>query len=330
MIVEKIKTSKQAGLYPVHSNRASTLGHPCLKFLVCERLHWDQKSPISFDKLCRFEIGKIFEKQTLIDLYQAGFDIIHQQQVYQLPEHKITGKIDGKILIDGKVYVLEIKSMNDYLMDKIKTAEDFLNCSEWFYKGYYHQLNLYLHLAINQGEKIEKGLFILRSLTGGWKEIYMDYDPDRANEMVEKAIKVNEYVEKKTYPEPLWKTNPEELKVCLQCDYKHLCLTEMKGSEKIIFQDDEKLLEMLREREALEEYAKRYEELTEKIKQAFIPPKEVQEEMLKKKDTEKFYVFDKYVIKQKLYYQTEYKVPDEIKKQYAIKAPRCRITIDYL
>jgi len=216
------------------------------------------------------------------------------------------------------------------MLIKFNKPEDFLESDKWYYRGYYHQLNLYLHIAINQGEKIAGGVFILRSLTGDWKEIYMSYDPDRSYEILEKAKAVNYYVEKKEYPEPLWKVKPEEIKVCLTCDYKHLCLTEMGGAEKIIFEDNEEILEILRERESLEEYAERYQELTEKIKQAFIPDRSIQIDMLNKNDTERFYIFDKYVIKQKLYWQTEYKIPQEIKQKYAEKVPRCRISIEYL
>jgi len=329
MIIEKIKTIKQPQIYPVHSNRVNVLGHPCLKFLVMERVHWDQKRPIPWQRLCRFEMGKLMEKQTIIDLLNAGIDVIHQQQNYYLSEYKITGKIDGKILIDNKVFIIEIKTLDSYKLLKFHKPEDFLEAQEWYYRGYYHQLNLYLHMAINESEKV-KGLFILRSFSGDWKEIEMDYDPDRAYEILEKAIKINEHVEKGTYPAPLYKVNPEEIKICLQCDYKHLCLVEVQGMEKIVFEENNEILEMLREREALEEYAKKYEELTDKIKQAFSVPKELQEEMIRKKEDEKFFIFDKYVIKRKLYYQTEYRVPEDIKKQFAIKAPRCRISIEYL
>lgn len=329
MIIEKIRNSKNPQIFPVHSNRVSVLGHPCLKFLVMERIHWDQKKPIPWQRLWRFEMGKLIEKQTIIDLLNAGFDIIHQQQNYHLPDYNITGRIDGKILIDGKIYIIEIKTLDSYKFFKFYKPEDFLEASEWYYRGYYHQLNLYLHMAINEGEKV-KGLFILRSFSGDWKEIEMNYDPDRAYEILEKAKKINEYIEKKTYPDPLFKTNPEEIKVCLQCDYKHMCLVEVQGMERIVFEENDEILEMLKERETLEEYAKKYEELTDKIKQAFSVPKELQEELIRKKEDEKFFIFDKYVIKRKLYYQTEYRVPEDIKKQFAVKAPRCRISIEYL
>jgi hypothetical protein len=181
-----------------------------------------------------------------------------------------------------------------------------------------------------QGEKIESGIFILRGFDGSWKEIHMTLDENRALEILEKAKRINEHVEEKTYPEPLWKTNSDDLATCLMCPYKHMCLIEMQGAEKIIFREDNELLMMLKERAELEAYAKRYEELTEKIKEAFTIPKDMQSEMLAKNETEKLFVVDKFVIKQKLYWQTEYQVPKEIKQQYAVKAPRCRITIETL
>jgi len=109
-------------------------------------------------------------------------------------------------------------------------------------------------------EQIESGIFILRGFNGSWKEIYMSLDEERALEILEKAKKINEHVEKRTYPDPLWETNPDDLSICLACPYKHMCMTEMQGSEKIIFREDNELLIMLKERAELEEYAKRYEE----------------------------------------------------------------------
>jgi|GEM_PF-2549909 len=330
MIVEKIKEKYQPVQFPVNSNRCSSLGHPCLRYLVFERLHWDQKAPLPSSVLMKMEMGKLIERQTIIDLLQAGFEVIHQQVPYFLRDYQISGKIDGKILTNGKVYAIEIKSMESWNLRKFNKAEDFLEADKFYFRGYYHQLNLYLYMMREQGEKIEGGIFILRGFDGSWKEIHMSLDEDRALEILEKAKRINEHVEKRTYPEPLWKTKPDDLSICLMCPYKHMCLTEMQGAEKIIFREDNELLMILKERAELEEYAKRYEELTEKIKEAFTIPKDMQAEMLSRNETEKFYVVDRFVIKQKLYWQTEYQVPKEIKQQYAVKAPRCRITIEAL
>jgi flagellar biosynthesis regulator FlbT len=328
MIVEKIKEKYKPVQYPIHSNRCSTLGHPCLKFLVHERLDWDQKAPIPYRTLMRMEIGKLLEKQTIIELLQAGFDIIHQQMPYFLRDYQISGKIDGKIIVNGKVYAIEIKSMESWNLRKFNRAEDLLNADKYYYQGYYHQLNLYLYMMHLQNEKVENGIFILRGFDGSWKEIPMTLNEEKVHEILEKAKQINYHVEKKTYPEPLWKTNPDRLEVCLTCSYKHICLTEAKGFEKIVFQDDDELLSLLKERAELEDYAKRYEELTDKIKEAFSIPKETQIELLNKKEDEKLFVIDRFIIKRKLYWQTEYQIPKEIKQQYAVKVPRCRITID--
>ena len=330
MIVEKIKEKYKPVQFPVHSNRCSSLGHPCLKYLVHERLNWDQKAPISHKILLRMEIGKLLEKQTIIELLQAGFDVIHQQMPYFLRDYQISGKIDGKIIVDGKVYAIEIKSMESWNLKKFNRAEDLLNADKFYYQGYYHQLNLYLYMMHLQNEKVEHGIFILRGFDGSWKEIPMTLNEEKALEILEKAKQINYHVEKQTYPEPLWKTNPENLDICLSCSYKHICLTEAQGFEKVIFKDDDELLSLLKERAELEEYAKRYEELTEKIKEAFSIPKETQLELLNKKENEKLYVVGRFIIKQKLYWHTEYQIPKEIKQQYAVKVPRCRITIDTL
>ena len=329
MLIEKIKQIKKGSVAPVHSNRCSTIGHDCLRYLVYERTMWHVKPEPGFDLLNRFDIGKILERQTIIDLQQAGVDVILQQQSYYLKEYELSGKIDGKVVVDGKTYIIEIKSVDPYSFHVFRSAEDFLNTDKVWHRGWYHQLNMYLHMAFSEGEKVEGGIIILRSLDGKWKEIPMSYNPQKAQEVLQKCLLINEYVKKEEVPEPIYKSNPEKIKICLECAYKTFCLTEMPSMEHVIFEEaNQEMIEKIKRLKDLEAYKKEYEALEEEIKSAFKPDKQLMREMLSKNQDFKAFVLGDYVVKMKLYWQTRYDIPEEIKKEYAQKEPACRITIE--
>jgi len=329
MLIEKIAQIKKGGVIPVHTNRASTIGHDCLRYLVYERTLWQVKPPISFELQCRFDVGKALEKQTIIDLQQAGFDVVMQQQSYYLKEYELSGKIDGKIIVDGKTYIIEIKSVDPYHFHKFRSPNDLLASDRFYYRGWYHQLNMYLHMAYAENEKIEGGILLLRGLDGKWKEVFMSYDPERAKEILNKCLVINEYVKKEEVPEPIFKTHPEMLKMCLNCEYKAFCLRETTGFEQVIFEDaNQEIIEKIRRLKELEVYKNEYEALEEEIKTTFKPNKELMKEMLSKNQDFKAFMVGEYMVKVKLYWQTRYDIPDEIKREYAKKEPACKITIE--
>ena len=53
---------KERTIYPVHANRASEIGHPCLKYLVLLRTKWDQLPLPSVKRLMIFRHGRIYEE----------------------------------------------------------------------------------------------------------------------------------------------------------------------------------------------------------------------------------------------------------------------------
>ena len=78
-IVKKIEEKKQSEItrYPVHINYASLMGHPCLRFLVYNRLNWKDKPLPDLEKKLIFDEGHYQEQRVIRDMMDAGIEIVN-------------------------------------------------------------------------------------------------------------------------------------------------------------------------------------------------------------------------------------------------------------
>jgi CRISPR/Cas system-associated exonuclease Cas4 (RecB family) len=257
MIVEKVIENKKKNIknYPCYVNRASQIGDPCLRRLVYERTNYKDKRLHDIGLELIFEEGREQEKIVLKDLKEAGFDIVEQQRAYQWPEFQISGSIDAKIVLDGKAYPLEIKSMSPYIFAAINTMEDFKKYP-WT-KKYISQIMIYLLLA-----EEEKGYFILKNKsTGELKEIEVTLDYTFSEEVVRKAEAINKHIADKTLPDKI-----NDFDICGECPFSHICLPELDMGAGVKIENREELEAKLEERERLQKYSKLYDELDKEIK----------------------------------------------------------------
>ncbi|MFB3926809.1 MAG: hypothetical protein ACE14T_12235 [Syntrophales bacterium] len=259
MIIEKVMETKAAKMqqWPVRSNRAGEMGHPCERYLVYNRTRWQEKAlpPPSLQLV--FDIGKDIEERVMRDIKDAGFQVIEQQRSFEWKEYQITGKVDMKIVADGKVYPAEIKSASPFSFDQVSSIEDMLNSKFVYMQKYPAQLSLYLLM-----DNKDRGLFIFKNKsTGAMKEIWMDLDYGYAESIVKKAERVNAHVQAGTVPEPM----EYDEKTCDGCAFAHICNVERVGKEVSIV-DDEELADQLKRYEELKPLAKEFETIDESLK----------------------------------------------------------------
>lgn len=261
MIVEKVLEAKQTKIrsYPVHTNRASELGHECLRYLVLQRTRSNEKVLNGVALEMVFELGNLFEKKVLSDLAEAGITVIEQQRTFEWKEHQITGHCDGKVLIDGKPYPLEIKSSSPYVFNTLKDIDSIRRSPYHYMRKYISQLNLYCLMS-----NAERGLFLfINKSTGKLKEIWMDVDRHLGNKDLKKAMVINQHVAENTLPEILeWNE-----RLCPDCPYVHICTPDRISKEATV-EDDKALEELLRRKDALESSRKKYEEISQQVKEA--------------------------------------------------------------
>ncbi|OHB69336.1 MAG: hypothetical protein A2W17_12530 [Planctomycetes bacterium RBG_16_41_13] len=257
MIVEKINSymDKQRKQYPVSSNRAGELGHPCIRYLTFLRVRGEERPIHSLDTQFIFLEGQLAEKSVLRLLEDSGIEVIEQQKSFQWREYQIGGKLDGKIIHEDKMLPLEIKRMSPYLFDKMNTVDDLLK-SKYYYK-YPAQLTLYLLM-----DSQEQGIFIIKNpVTGRLKEILLNLDYEYGESLIKKAEQVNTCIADNTIPNPI----PWE-ETCEKCCFKHLCLQEVLRKE-IEFVVDQELEELVQGFHELKQWRDEWEKINKKLKE---------------------------------------------------------------
>jgi CRISPR/Cas system-associated exonuclease Cas4 (RecB family) len=245
---------------PVHSNRASEIGHPCAAHLFFLRTRWQERPLIDVSLARIFAEGRLHEKAVLSLLADAGIEVVEQQRSFDWPEHKITGMVDGKIRIDGKLLPLEIKSMSPYNYDSINGIADMVNADRYYLQKYPAQLTAYC-LMTNESQAV---LLLKNKVSGEIKDILFDLDFDYAEKLLQKVELVNKCVADGTPPPAVWSEN-----VCSDCDWQDICTVAMNRPAVEVV-DDETLIAKLARLEELKpastEYGKLDKEVSKMVK----------------------------------------------------------------
>jgi len=291
--IDELKSSK-IKVYPVRTNQASQLGHPCMRYLVHLRLDWDKKKPHTLKAQYIFDEGNLQERQVIKEMIEAGINVEKTQEYFDWKEYQISGKVDGFIR-DGKELIpFEIKSMNPYIFERINSIKDF--SKKEYLQRYVAQIVLYMFMTNS-----EKAIFILKNKsTGEIKQINVELTDELyeyAEKLLQKAERINEYVGKGEYPEPI-EYNEE---VCEYCSFKHLC-PQVKPEKEIEEVTDEEIKEKLEKWYSLKDIAKEFSELDKEIKTKFKG---------KVCKVGNFYISGKWIKSKR------YDIPKEIKEKYA-------------
>jgi len=285
--------AKRIRRIPHRANWASGLGHPCLRYLVYERTHWEEKKLHGSVLQSIFDLGNDFESIVLRELNEAGLDIIEQQQSFFWKKYEISGHVDGKLVMFDKAIPVEIKSMSPYVFGSIDNIADMKYHKYDHIRGYLAQLNLYMLL-----DGKDQGIFIFKNkVTGQIKDIWMELDYDLGEELIKKAEIINQHVKDETLPEGA----DYDQNRCDDCGFVHLCLPEVIGRGVEICTDEE-LLELLPQYWELKPIAKQFKEIDDQLKKML----EGREKLL----------VGEYYIDGKWQNRTSYNVPLEIREPY--------------
>ena len=97
MIAEKVRAGILAKreVWPVRSNRASAMGHQCMRHLNYLRTAWKEMPMPNVGLLEIFEEGNVQERNVEEMLRQAGLQLNQQQRGINLEAYEIGGRIDG-------------------------------------------------------------------------------------------------------------------------------------------------------------------------------------------------------------------------------------------
>lgn len=299
--------------YPAYdhsaSNWASEIHHPCLRHLVYLRLNWQDKKLIDIEGAWKVEEG-IDQEWTMTKLLgNCGYKLNKSQTKLPPVKEQITGKIDGTISKDGFEYPVEIKSINPNFWESTKTIEDLKHHSKWWLQKIPSQLNLYLYMMNKEG-----GFLLFKTFGKAPRILPMTLDYELADYDLKLAEKVNAFVAKKEYPDPI----PYDSSVCSMCGFDHIC-KPLKATEYVEASDLDywKLEEFLEAKEQ----AKKYEQL----KAELIGTKEKPGQFYGKNA-----IVNDIEIKTSIQQRNFYEIPDEIKRPYSQKREVIITTIERL
>lgn len=259
MLIEKIIEAKQKKirLHPTHFNRASEIGHPCLRYLVFKRTRWAEATLHDVALQFVFDEGNLQERAVLRDLEDAGVTVVEQQRDYAWAQFQLSAHLDGKVEDGGSLAPIEIKSMSPFVWVKINTVQDMLISKMTHLQKYPAQINIYNLLSNSH-----RGFLILKNKsTGQLKEIEVPLDYEYAEGLLRKCEAINTHVKDGTTPDPIpWSEN-----TCGRCQFAHICLPEAKR-EALDLTDDPELEIKLKRRAELAPLRGEYEEIDEEVK----------------------------------------------------------------
>lgn len=298
-IIGRIDSTVQSQItvYPQHKNRASSIGHPCERKLVYSRLNWKEQETHDLGLEFIFREGRRHEDDVVSLLREAGIQVQESQRSFEYEGAQLTGKIDGKIALDGKIYPLEIKSMHQHAWDDINSEQDIRESDSYYIRGYYDQMQVYLLMNEN-----EEGIILLKNKqTGRIKQINITLNYEYAEGIIKKCERINLFVAQKEYPERI-----NDKSVCSRCPFKNICLPD-ENFDSVNLNADPQLLALIKQRDELSEAAKAFEIVNDKLKEDYWPKLDAG-----------IYLVGPYQVKISRIEKTYYNVPDEIKKPFAL------------
>lgn len=250
---------EQITVYPVRNLRASSIGHPCERFLYLQIKHWQEIKPHDTGLQSIFNLGNALEDFTIENIKKAGYEVITPTQRSWQLEVKggiISGREDIRIKDEnGNLLPVEIKGISPFEFDKLNSVQDFLNSKKTWIQGYPAQLYIYM---LHFGK--DKGFFALTNkLTGETKFVQVDFDYDLGEKYLQKAERIYEALAKEEVPPAC-----DDIAYCESCPLAHIC-----GESRRIPTDidlDEELDALINRKQELAEAKKEYEDVDKQIK----------------------------------------------------------------
>ncbi len=303
------ETARRIKAWPHPTNRASEAGHPCIRFLVLAREHNELRALHSVELQRIFDEGNVQEDALMREMQDAGLRVIEQQRAYEWSKFQLTGRIDGKLAVNGSSIPLELKSCSPNVFAGIKDMPpiEMLHARYSWIRKYPAQILLYMLM-----EGSEFGVMVFKNKTSGEKcQKVFELDGDflvYAETILQKLEAVNMYVKNGDCPAPAL------IEDCRGCAFaKTSCFPGEDYGPGVGILSDPEIESKLERRERLEPAAKEFEALDKEIK-----------EILRGKTV----VVGPFMIESKPYETTTYEIPKDMKAQYAVKKQSFRMNIE--
>jgi len=157
------------------------------------------------DVLRMFDHGDYVQMQILNILFSLG--LVRASEINIPPQEMISGRADAIVTLNNELYVVDFKSMNSVIFQKLEAPkEENVN-----------QIQLYLHFF-----KIPKGILLyMDKNTSQLKEFVINYDPLRCQKLLEDLSQIKAKIEANIVP-LRFSDYPDNWQ-CRYCQFKEIC-----------------------------------------------------------------------------------------------------------
>ena len=176
-----------------------------------------------------FDQGNYVHLRLMRDLFSLGIAVASEIDIP--PTEDVGGRADAVIRVDNELYVVDFKSINSMVLNKMEAPKE----------EHVLQVQLYLHFF-----KIKKGIILYEGKDNSQiKEFVFDYDEKVAKKILEdfKRLRIN--VDEDLIPKQLadFPSNWQ----CQYCQYKSIC--KIAGPENLKWKEFQKEIEEEEEKE---------------------------------------------------------------------------------
>lgn len=211
-----------------------------------------------------FEDGHLHHRSIRQLLRQAGVECVMEETPINDPKMRLAGKLDAVVRLEGKYYVLEIKSVNRFTFDEI--------IHQGPREEHVLQLNLYLYYVQNLFRiPTSSGILLYKCKdTSRFWEFPIPYDEKEVNNFFTLMRSIEDYLAKNILPERPYKITDWQ---CQYCNYRQICWEGYAGEVRRSRAEikDENLVNFIGEllwiREQIKELSEKEENLNTEIKE---------------------------------------------------------------
>jgi hypothetical protein len=253
----------------VHTTRASEIGRECERYLFYERTASETKVLHGPDLQAIFELGKELEKYVLRRLENMGCEVVQKARDWHERELEFTGHVDARIghrdWSRPAGVASEIKGLNPYWWDSIRSADDLKNHKAAPVRRYYAQVQSYLWF---EGEDL--GLLIaLNKLTGKLKFVEIPRDEEFITSILAKVARIRDAVKTGEPPERFISEQ------CDRCPHVATCAPDRSFGPGLSVVDDPELINLVNRRAELAPAVKEYAEIDDRLKHSLPEASEI-------------------------------------------------------
>lgn len=221
-------------VYPYANNRASEIGHDCLRYLVYCRTRNEERLLHDAQLEIIFQEGRLHEDDVERKLKKAGYVVLEQQRSFRDDDLQLSGHLDWK-LMDPKddrreVWPCEAKSMSPHIFERASGWDDvmaeMLAAREPWIRKYPAQLTCYM--AKNEAER---ALFIFKNKsTGRVVDRVVEFSEEYWRALKMRAEAVNFHVASETLPGRI-----QDDRMCTECAFRHVCMPDVQFGDEAEF-----------------------------------------------------------------------------------------------